>query len=581
MERQALEERKRTEQKRIENIKNERKSFIHQLITKSADLLFEQLSDYLITRDCMFTPTFIPDLNSWMDQLIKIINNEMFQSFDSRQLLLQEYSNSPNEVKSHVGQLVQFWWENEFDQEDENQLEEKIIQLTNTLHSFLNLSDCILKCNAHKMQNAMEFIFTLESKINSKSISKIEASLNSIKSGELSIDQFINHVMIPSSAIHPTLSLRFLTKLFQICAPKNSNLLIEYCSDQFPHIREWNVKNVIDSHFKDFDLYTNYLITLYYKLKKNKNQDSNRFLILAESLQELSISDENGIRLNQMIFESFESNGGFDLSIVESILKQHKQSNGLLYLYELMNRDDQIIEMLTSTRNLDLLTKYMNSHSQMEHWKSLIKCCNGSNGDLNIEHVICIMCKVLGTSDTLKMIHDVMEFELDSESNQNVNVSIYRKLLELSQNESEQCKLRHELLETYDSYMWSERDLNVGPQIRSLMNLYRNCNHNQDSEKQLIFDLIENLKICKLDDGHVKVDFEQEEPLPVFYEDYNVHWGLEVKCSVPCPVCKMNLDENVGGQDVIVFKCGHAYHQYCLSLDACAVCYRENLLNKK
>jgi hypothetical protein len=111
-----------------------------------------------------------------------------------------------------------------------------------------------------------------------------------------------------------------------------------------------------------------------------------------------------------------------------------------------------------------------------------------------------------------------------------------------------------------------------------------------------------------------ELNFDHNAPLPQFFEEMTGHWGVKVNLhgqqhsqhpqqqqrfdkfgyAIPnhnnnnkgessaserggeggcCPFCTLPLIENVGRTSrVVIFPCGHAFHQFCMTEDACPTC---------
>jgi len=111
------------------------------------------------------------------------------------------------------------------------------------------------------------------------------------------------------------------------------------------------------------------------------------------------------------------------------------------------------------------------------------------------------------------------------------------------------------LLELVNTHLWSPQAKEIAPQIQY-------CLEKEKTSGQLKFGEVDN-----------------SQPLPRFYEESQNHWG--VTCSILagfCPACALPFSE--GASTIVVFQCGHAYHQSCNSDVACRECFHmESLLN--
>eukprot|EP00455_Lapot_gusevi_P050325 TRINITY_DN7271_c0_g1_i5.p1 TRINITY_DN7271_c0_g1~~TRINITY_DN7271_c0_g1_i5.p1 ORF type:complete len:117 (-),score=7.46 TRINITY_DN7271_c0_g1_i5:22-372(-) len=66
------------------------------------------------------------------------------------------------------------------------------------------------------------------------------------------------------------------------------------------------------------------------------------------------------------------------------------------------------------------------------------------------------------------------------------------------------------------------------------------------------------------------------ESLSRYYEEIPHHWGvaLDLNKSI-CICCTLPISETVGNS-IIVFPCGHLYHQVCCPEQACITCFSSN-----
>jgi uncharacterized membrane protein len=49
-------------------------------------------------------------------------------------------------------------------------------------------------------------------------------------------------------------------------------------------------------------------------------------------------------------------------------------------------------------------------------------------------------------------------------------------------------------------------------------------------------------------------------------------------CAGSCECCTLPLAESVGrSSSLVVFECGHAFHEFCVAEDACPVCLTSHM----
>jgi len=133
------------------------------------------------------------------------------------------------------------------------------------------------------------------------------------------------------------------------------------------------------------------------------------------------------------------------------------------------------------------------------------------------------------------------------------------------------------MLQALDSYLWSTRATNSGPQFAALKDMEL---AKKPTKLPFIETIGDSLNVMGNDEDKEKrvLAFDYSTPLPRFFE-HRGHWGVQASIYTGnCRSCMLPLTENLG-LNVFVFPCGHAYHQSCIPEQACRICFAEN--NKK
>jgi hypothetical protein len=148
----------------------------------------------------------------------------------------------------------------------------------------------------------------------------------------------------------------------------------------------------------------------------------------------------------------------------------------------------------------------------------------------------------------------------------------------------------HEILEKTDAYLWSKRPSVIPPQIRAV--LEEELQHSSNSVGS--YAIPPTLSFLAQESNvrqpatllqRVQLTFDHVVPLPKFYEDSAGHWGVPLDLSASCVRCTHPLSKALEPSgNIVVFPCGHGFHQFCCEEDACITCFRKNfqpLLSRK
>jgi len=70
------------------------------------------------------------------------------------------------------------------------------------------------------------------------------------------------------------------------------------------------------------------------------------------------------------------------------------------------------------------------------------------------------------------------------------------------------------------------------------------------------------------------IGFDYITATPRFFEEMTGHWGLRQQLlTASCECCTLPLSESVGRlPSIVVFECGHAFHEFCVPEEACTAC---------
>lgn len=226
---------------------------------------------------------------------------------------------------------------------------------------------------------------------------------------------------------------------------------------------------------------------------------------------------------------------------------------GLMYFYK---RNDDILEALKLSLHTDNLEEFKSLTSSLpaSHWKILLEewenvDTSDSSRVLRCEQVITSLLQSLGSTDCIELLETIPNFA------KVLPFNVYREILKVGQISIQQDNLLPKLLELINTHLWSNRPKELSPQIQYCL------------EKELNGG---TLNYC---------DGDNSIPLPRFYEESQNHWGIPARVILgKCPSCMLPIIDS--SSSVIVFQCGHVYHQQCIPEMACRECFEmDSLLN--
>lgn len=292
------------------------------------------------------------------------------------------------------------------------------------------------------------------------------------------------------------------------------------------------------------------------------------------------------------------------MSSLEKLLVKFNDNESILEIYDRTGRYNAAIELLvTKFDDPKKLGNYLlqrqslldNQSSIDEMWCTVL---NSVNNNINAaaeaaapvllqtkfkitnEWVVGFMAMSLGSSQCLQVLNQFVNNITAENENAvfNLNPDMYRKLSDLAQSEITQNKLKHDLLESVDSYMWSEKSNALSLPVRAVLQ----CSampQNKDTSNKWVMDQMQNsFRIIKAN----SLNFEHGASAR-YLEDSSLHWGIEIQGKQPCPRCRLPLycppgsaNAQFSKSDIIVFKCGHAYHRACCTSEACVKCHAKN-----
>ncbi|KAF0984999.1 hypothetical protein FDP41_000038 [Naegleria fowleri] len=608
---QEEEEAKRKEQERIANeLKQkralaieEKRIYFFENIVKPTDNLFEQLSNFLSNGDGLWCPEFLTKLALWFDDFVKFIEKEKHEKHDY--CIISELVTKELDVNQQLqlSKLINFRFEHLFNSKNSLNVD-YISHLLSALHEFLDMPQCCILCNNHKLLDCVNTILKIEEEHGYllEERNKITRLLEQLKTKNTSEvrDEIFSEIESFKNDL-PSIPLRFCSHLTKI-HPSG----IDFCASMFPSIQVWNVQQAMglapttttttsnsdhsssphhQSHTNP-EVVTKYLnyLTLIYQLNhaSHINQEFMEYFI-SELVSHYEKEQFEPI-VRVVIEETLNHQNCFsDCTFIECTLRKNMQrcKSCLFYLYEKLNKIEDLITILVidPSHNMEELISLMENRAEnTQNWIGLLKSIDSvSNGQpiCTKEQAIFLMCKCLGSIHTLNILQDLL---IESPScMQNVDPIVYSKICELAKAETEQSKLRHNMIEIIDSYMWSEKEECISPQVRSLFAFQT------DAPSSLFSPLAPSEESFPFVSSFFKLTPNQTNAfhsiLPRFAEDCGYHWGAQIKVGKTsrCFSCRLPLSERVGS-DISVFPCGHCCHRSCNSLEVCSICKQSSKL---
>lgn len=167
-----------------------------------------------------------------------------------------------------------------------------------------------------------------------------------------------------------------------------------------------------------------------------------------------------------------------------------------------------------------------------------------------VEFVARRMLSSVGFEQTAALLRE-MELPCDS-----LSQGFYLSCALLTLIDQQQAALSHRMLSRLESYIWSRRPVTLPPQVADVL----------DREKQGLASHDE------LTDAQLQASFV-EEP--------DSHWGGSIPLLSDCIVCGLPLGTTVGARAVVMYHCGHSFHEGCVLTGSCVVCEEEDCADRQ
>jgi hypothetical protein len=612
-EQERIQKEEKEREEKLQREREKKRAEFEQAVLSKIEGIFDEFSEFLLTNEnTLWSPEFLPSLHKWVQLFIQWIKAEESSSIKVIASTILGSNGISKQTKDRFSQLLDYWFKVliegkiELDSREKSSLDTIVSHYLLTLHQYLDMRQAIILCNQHRLLLSVATILKIEDDHDYLKNEKLEVELQ-IK--ENNFDNVIEALRKYDAAL-PSIPLRYIHDLLQI----NFDRAIAYCASQYPLIQSWNVEQAIEVALRNPSINFNakaslpqsilnleYLVVAY-ESSVLCSQDSLFMLRLFTELVKYlghhaqqnhqttnNISTQNAMSiLKQITIQAIRNQTVLspEVSKLEKILLENGCMEILLDLYEAMGDEKKLIHMLVKEskkeQDYQKLERFMESHSKADNWLTLLQSAHElkSHNVISLERIVSIMCMVEGSAQTLQILKDCSSTSYC----ETLNATMYRKICESAKVEAKQNKLKHELLETVDSYMWSEKEIMISPQVRSILSqtitdkssssesLKRNVQ--QLSHLYTSFKLLSNEQ--KKNDG-MKLSFEHDRSLPRFNEDWSTHWGIEISSdnSHRCSVCRLPIKERKGSE-IVVFNCGHAFHNTCVHIGACVICQDES-----
>lgn len=438
---------------------------------------------------------------------------------------------------------------------------------------FLNLPRVFFVINQLRMDRCIEYLHSKEDELLSSGeldperigLRKQIMELISQKKGNELLD-------IIKKKNDFSFTLRFLPDLFQLV----SEPTVQYCVSQYPNITYWNVQRCL--YETNLHLYIIYLTKLTATQPECcSNQD------IVETLFSCYLEEEKNPEL------TFFKNKASLLNIIDNRKVFHYNihhlielcetfhfSEGLARLYVYSHQIQKSIDIYLERDNLVGLIEALKTSHNIEDWHYLLEqlvplMSTHESKFISVQPIVMLMIENLGTSVTIELLNHYPVLT------NYFSPSLFETLLCTSQQELQQEKLIHQILENLDNYLWSQKPSAISPQGRLILK--------KEMDKSL--DSLPFLQ-HKPETKSFQFKFDYTTHLPRFYEELSGHWGTSISFSKEkCPCCSLPVQENIGNiSSVVIFPCGHSFHDFCIAeFDACVICYSQNItslvLNEK
>lgn len=167
-----------------------------------------------------------------------------------------------------------------------------------------------------------------------------------------------------------------------------------------------------------------------------------------------------------------------------------------------------------------------------------------------VEFVARRMVSSVGFEQTASLLRE-MELPWDC-----LSQGFYLSCALLTLIDQQQAALSHRMLSRLESYIWSRRPVTLPPQVADVL----------DREKQGLA-------------GHDELTDAQLQAS--FVEEPDSHWGGSIPLLSDCLVCGLPLGTTIGARAVVMYQCGHSFHEGCVPGGCCVVCEEEDCSDRQ
>ena len=243
----------------------------------------------------------------------------------------------------------------------------------------------------------------------------------------------------------------------------------------------------------------------------------------------------------------------YDRSRILRLCKEHGFFRGLIYLYTYVQDYTPAIDIVLYTDDAQSFERMCHAFNT-QNWAHILAkwpkvVLKSPRRSITTEIIVSTLLQSLGSIETINLLTRAREFS------NNIPLHVYKDLLNVSKLSIQQDNLLPKLLEGINTHLWSQRSKEMAPQSQ--------------------YSIEYELRQGNLPYG----EFDNTEELPWFFEEYQNNWGVPTKIvSGYCPSCTLPIKETKSS--VVVFRCGHAYHQSCSPESGCRQCFSmDSLLN--
>ncbi|XP_053385025.1 uncharacterized protein LOC123535954 [Mercenaria mercenaria] len=309
-------------------------------------------------------------------------------------------------------------------------------------------------------------------------------------------------------------------------------------------------------------------------------------LLLSENDNTSTGMDENGCprcmahkmeRKNEALIDEFTSHiqAADDQQMLLEMFRKHGYWVGVLKLLKKIGPRSDHLKLVLQLGDIDLLTGQNDLGYQPESicdWQEVLAAYQkiSETGNQATQEVSCdwsklitwnnlavLLVRHIGSEEALSLLekHDIPEGVLSKD--------FYQVCLLSGMVQRQQKLLLHSMLEKVDSYLWSQRPTALTPQVQYLA-AFEKKTPAEGAGTGMHTDLLQAMV------GSLK----ERETFEQYMEDPECHWGIETKINLLCPCCYISLKETVSHEEpgVLIFRCGHGFHKFCLPKKECMLC---------